>query len=106
MLPLSRARGYDLGVAKPTLTFVPRRKATPEEAVHARLGAIPRPIGMLQCPACSGRAVITVRAGVIVREGKPRDRGTLILADHCAQCFGKGLKIRMVPGGQGPKPVK
>lgn len=88
------------------LTLVPRRAPDAAEKVRTRIKALPRPSGMLQCPACGGRAACRIEAGIIIRDGK-RQRGTLIDRDVCASCMQfRKLRIYMLTGGERPARVK
>ena len=71
------------------LTLVPKAEPSPKQAVLERVKRLPRPSGMLQCPHCGSRTIMTSRNGVIVKNGK-KGRGTLIHEDVCADCYKKG----------------
>jgi len=95
---------YDAGVPQPPkLTLVPRIEPSSKERVRTRVKRTPRPDGMLQCPVCGGRTAITTRNGVIIKDGKVKDRGTLIEKDMCSVCWPK--RVMMWPGGLRPKPI-
>lgn len=79
------------------LKIVPPSQPTPEEAVMERIKRHPRPDGMLQCNHCGGRALLTVRAGVFIKDGRPT-RGTVVHKNICAICYQRGLIIPMIPG--------
>ncbi len=77
---------------------VPDRKTSMIE----RLKAVERPDGMLQCPRCGGRSMITETAGVIVKNGK-KQSGTVIVKDVCTECYKRGIHSPMAPQ---IKPIK
>lgn len=72
----------------------------------SRVKRRPRIDGLLQCPRCGSRDVMTIRNGVIVKDGRRVTRGTVIESGACAQCWMRGVTVQMVPGGQGPKLVR
>lgn len=101
----SSGRGYDPPVSNPPrLKRIPEPETSPADKARVRVSKIPRPDGMLQCPRCGGRTVLTARAGVIVKDGRVAERGTLLEKDVCGDCW--PTRVKMVPGGQGPKLVR
>lgn len=101
----SGGQGYDPRVPpKPSLTILPDPELTPADKVRTRVKRQRRPDGLLQCPKCGGRTEMTARAGVFVQDGKITNRGTVVERHVCADCW--PLRVRMVPGGQGPKLVR
>jgi hypothetical protein len=77
------------------LKIVPPSPVTPEESVVERVKRHPRPDGLLQCNRCGGRSLLTVRAGVFIKDGRPT-RGTVIHKDICAICYQRGLIVPML----------
>lgn len=89
---------------RPHLTRIPEPETSPADKIRVRVSKIPRPDGMLQCPRCGGRTVLTARAGVIVKDGRVAERGTQLATNACGDCWPD--RVTMVPGGQGPKLVR
>lgn len=86
------------------MKLLPDPEPSPADKVLSRVKRIQRPDGMLQCPRCGSRTVLTARNGVIVKDGRVVARGTTIANEVCADCW--PVRIQMVPGGQGPKLVR
>lgn len=96
---------YDPRVSNPPrLKIMPDPELTPGDQVRTRVKRRQRPDGLLQCPKCGGRTELTARAGVFVKEGKIVNRGTIVEKHVCADCW--PTRVKMVPGGQGPKLVR
>ena len=83
----SRRRAYDGRVLK--LTIVPASTPPESERLRLKRRADPKPPAMLQC-RCGAREVLQVKAGVMIRAGKPVG-GTLQLL--CAACFMQGKRV-------------
>ncbi|MAB96936.1 MAG: hypothetical protein CMK71_02555 [Pseudomonadaceae bacterium] len=90
---------------KPHLTLVPYKAPTYKQRVRAKIKAMPKPDGMLFCPFCGGRGVLSITAGVIIKDGK-RQRGTSIIKDVCADCWKHDRIHFMTAGNPPPEAVK
>ncbi len=90
----------------PKLNLITSPELTHGQKVLSRVKRRPRPQGMLACPRCGSRDVITIRNGVVVKGGKQVSRGTVIVEKDCGPCWKQGITTKMVPGGQGPKLVR
>lgn len=78
------------------LSLVLPGAASPAEEVHKRVRRMARPDGMCQCNRCGGRAMITITAGVVVKNGR-KQGGTVIEKDICAECWKRGVVVSMLP---------
>ena len=67
-----------------------------------RVKAMPRPNGMLQCPRCGSRTIMTSKNGVMIIDGRKK-HGTVIHEDVCADCYRKGDIVYV---NIGPKPIE
>jgi hypothetical protein len=63
---------------------------------------MPRPDGMLQCPRCGSRTIMTSKNGVVIANGRKK-YGTVIHEDVCADCFRNGDIVFV---NAGPKPIE
>ncbi len=80
----------------PSLHLVPQAEPSPKQAVIERVKAMPRPEGLLQCPRCGNRGMITqIIGGAFVKNGR-RQGGTEIEKDICSECFKRGIRTTML----------
>lgn len=80
----------------PPLKLVPPAEPSPKQAVIERIKALPRPDGLLQCPRCGSRTIITKLVNsAFVNKGR-RTGGTEIDKDICADCYIRGIRSDMV----------
>lgn len=84
------------------LRLVPKTEPDAIERLRQRVRAMPRPEGMIQCPKCGGRTMLTTVNGVEIKDGR-KTRGTVIDKDVCADCWKRGVFSPMLPE---IKPVK
>lgn len=84
------------------LTLVPKTEPTEKEKVYLRIKSYPKPDGMLQCSRCGGRSSLTIKNGVIIKNGR-KQGGTIIEKDICANCWKVGIRIQMI---KEIKPIK
>ncbi len=83
--------------AAPHLTLVPPAEPDAKTALIERVKARYRPPGMLQCPKCGGRTVMTLVTGSwIDKDGRYR-RGTVDEDRICYFCDKKGILTHMMP---------
>lgn len=86
------------------LSLVPKTEPDAEERRRMRVRAAPkRADGVVQCPKCGGRTMLTTVNGVEIQNGR-KTRGTVIDKDVCADCWKRGVFSPMLPGP--PKRVK
>lgn len=80
------------------LTLVPPAEPDAKTAMIERIKARGRPHpGVLQCPKCGGRAVMTVVNGSWIDESGRYRRGTMIEDRICYICDKKGIWSPMMP---------
>jgi hypothetical protein len=85
------------------LRLVPNTQPDAEEQRRMRVRAMPkRADGVVQCPKCGGRTMLTTVNGVEIKDGR-KTRGTVIDKDVCADCWKRGVFSPMLPE---IKPVK
>ena len=60
---------------------------TPVEGTLQRLRKQPRPPSLVRCPHCTSAAVLEIKIGVELRNGKPRGGQKQLI---CAPCFARG----------------
>lgn len=78
------------------LTLVPKTEPSDKEKALIKMRNRPRPEGMLQCNRCGCRGVLTIKAGVIIKNGR-KQGGTVIAKDICAFCWKQGIFSEMIP---------
>jgi DNA-directed RNA polymerase subunit RPC12/RpoP len=61
-----------------------------------RLKATTRADGMMQCPRCGCRTMVTETTGAHMNLGK-RIGGTVTAKDVCAECYKRGIQSPMQP---------
>jgi len=76
------------------LIVVPSSEPTEKQKVIIRVKKLPKPDGMLQCNLCGGRTSLTIKYGVVVKNGR-KCGGTIIEKDICASCWKDGIKSQM-----------
>ena len=79
------------------LKLVPHREPTPAEALLQKVKSIPAPAGMLQCPKCGGRTVMTTTNGARIDENGKYKRGTICDDRVCYHCHMMGVHTSMIP---------
>lgn len=77
-------------------SLVPKREPTATERVIERVKAIPRQDGVLQCPRCGCRTVLTTEQGAAIVKGRYTP-GTIIDDRVCAECWKRGIVSSMLP---------
>lgn len=86
----------------PKLTIVKPTEISEKEKVYLRIKSYPKPEGMLQCSRCGSRSSLTIKNGVMVKNGR-KQGGTIIEKDICANCWKLGIRIQMI---REIKPIK
>lgn len=79
------------------LTLVPKTPPSESTEIIERVKARYRPPGMLQCPKCGGRAVMTVVNGSWIDEKGRYQRGTMTHDRVCYTCDKQGIWSPMMP---------
>lgn len=80
-----------------SLRLVPPSEPTSAEKVRIRVKKAPRPDGLIQCPKCGSRTMITSTiSGAVIANGR-RYGGTVIDKDVCATCYKRGIWSPMLP---------
>lgn len=79
------------------LSLVPPAEPDAKTALIERVKARYRPPGMLQCPKCGGRAVMTVVNGSWIDEKGRYQRGTMTHDRVCYTCDKQGIWSPMMP---------
>lgn len=78
------------------LRLVPAVEPDAKQALVGRVKALPRPDGIIQCPRCGSRSMLTVTNGAVIKDGK-KQGGTVVAKDVCADCWKKGQVTPMLP---------
>lgn len=77
------------------LHIVPKAEPSPKQAVIERIKAEPRPDGLLQCPRCGCRTIITrLVNSAFIKNGR-RQGGTEIEKDICGECYKRNIRTNM-----------
>lgn len=79
----------------PKFTIVKPTEPSEKEKVYLRIKSHPKPDGMLQCSRCGSRSSLTIKNGVIIKNGR-KHGGTIIEKDICANCWKVGIRIQMI----------
>ena len=78
------------------LELVPPTVPDRKTAMLERLKATDRAGGMMQCPRCGCRSMVTETSGAVLKAGK-KTGGTVTAKDVCAECYKRGINSPMAP---------
>ena len=78
------------------MQLVPATVPTRKVAMLERIKASHRPEGMLQCPRCGCRAMVTETVGAVVKNEKIQG-GEVVAKNICAACYMRGIHLPMMP---------
>ena len=78
------------------LKLIPPSAPGPKQALIERVKKFPRPPGLLQCPRCGSRTIMTSKNGVMIVDGRKK-HGTVIHQDVCADCYRQGDIVPVIP---------
>lgn len=85
------------------LSLVPASTPDAAQAVREAVKKMPRPPGLIQCPKCGSRSVMTVTNGALIDRKDRYSPGTVIHDRVCYDCHRRGVDSPMMPSR--PKPV-
>lgn len=85
------------------LRLVPKTDPDARQAVRERIKRMARPDGVIQCPRCGGRSMMTVTHGARIVKGR-KTGGEVVAKDVCADCWKRGDTVQMIP--EPIRPVK
>lgn len=75
------------------LRIVPKTEPPQRE----RIKRMPRPPGIIQCPRCGSRTMMTVVAGSWIDDAGRYHRGAVVEDRVCYECHKRGAWVPMMP---------